>query len=113
MCHFSRKAVQLQYMLIYARRLARNMEKNKKPLIKASMAAVLLLISIPLIVALTASIVNSAIQMKSVEETSEKIYYDTLYTISSELLNADRDLYQAMVAATQHQAYRITYPGFQ
>lgn len=86
------------------------MEKNKKPLIKASMAAVLLLISIPLIVALTASIVNSAIQMKSVEETSEKIYYDTLYTISSELLNADRDLYQAMVAATQHQAYREHAP---
>ncbi len=86
------------------------MEKNKKPLIQASMAAVLLLITIPLVIALTASIINSAIQMKSVEETSEKIYYDTLYNISSELLNADRDLYQAMLAATQHQAYREYAP---
>ncbi len=86
------------------------MEKNKKPLIQASMAAVLLLISIPMVVALTASILNSAIQMKSIEETGENTYFNTLYTISSELLNADRDLYQAMLAATQHQAYREYAP---
>ncbi len=95
--------------LLFARRSV-IMENNKKPLIKASMAAVLLLISIPLVIALTASIINSAVQMTNIEKTSEKIYYDTLYTISNELLNADRDLYQAMLAATQHQAYREYAP---
>jgi methyl-accepting chemotaxis protein len=86
------------------------MGNNKKPLIQTSLAAILLLISIPFVVALTASIINSAIQMNSIEQTTEKIYYDTLYQISSELLNADRDLYQAMLAATQHQAYREHAP---
>ena len=86
------------------------MGNNKKPLIQTSLAAILLLISIPFVVALSASNANSAIQMNSIEKTTEKIYYDTLYQISSELLNADRDLYQAMLAATQHQAYREHAP---
>ena len=32
----------------------------------------------------------------------EELYYEMLYTVSDELLNADRDYYQAMLAATQY-----------
>ena len=35
---------------------------------------------------------------------ADDIYFDTLYTINSNLVNADRDFYQAMIAATETEA---------
>ena len=73
--------------------------------LRASMAALLLLITVPLVAALYASIIFSSTQMKKIEAQDEEVYFEMLYNISSDLINADRDLYQAMLAGTQYQAY--------
>ena len=73
--------------------------------LRASMAALLLLIAVPLVAALYASIIFSSTQMKKIEAQDEEVYFEMLYNISSDLINADRDLYQAMLAGTQYQAY--------
>ncbi|MBE5824363.1 MAG: HAMP domain-containing protein [Butyrivibrio sp.] len=72
---------------------------------KAPLGAILLGVTGVLIIALIASIVFSGTQMRSIEMTDEEVYYDMLYTISTDLINADRDLYQAMLAATRKLAY--------
>ncbi|MBP3824579.1 MAG: hypothetical protein ILA11_02505 [Butyrivibrio sp.] len=69
------------------------------------MAVVLLSTTIPLIVALIVSISVSSIRMNTIMMQDEHVYYDMLYTISTDLINADRDLYQSMLAGTQYQAY--------
>ena len=81
------------------------MANNKKTGFQASMSAILLLVTVPLIVALYASIIFTSVQMKDIESTDEELYYNKLYSISTKLINADRDLYQAMLAATQRIAY--------
>lgn len=72
---------------------------------QASMAVVLLSTTIPLVVALIVSIVFSSTKMNTIMMQDEHVYYDMLYTISTDLINADRDLYQSMLAGTQYQAY--------
>lgn len=72
---------------------------------KAPLGVILLGVTGVLIVALIASIVFSGTQMRYIEKTDEEVYYDMLYTISTDLINADRDLYQAMLAATRKLAY--------
>ncbi len=72
---------------------------------QASMSVVLLSTTIPLVVALIVSIVFSSTKMNTIMMQDEHVYYDMLYTISSDLINADRDLYQSMLAGTQYQAY--------
>ena len=84
------------------------MSTKKQMSIKLSV--LLLIISIPLIVALIASIVYSSIEMKKIEANDEEIYYEMLYNISSDIINADRDLYQAMLAGTQAIAYAAYAP---
>ena len=75
------------------------------------LSVLLLIVTIPLIVALIASIVYSSIEMKKIEANDEEIYYEMLYTISSDIINADRDLYQAMLAGTQAIAYAPYAPA--
>ncbi|MBR6359626.1 MAG: hypothetical protein IKS11_08250 [Lachnospiraceae bacterium] len=41
-------------------------------------------------------------QLMTNTKKDEALYYDQLFTITSEILNADRDYYQAMFAATMH-----------
>ena len=72
---------------------------------KAPLGVILLSVTGVLTIALIASIVFSGTQMRSIEMTDEEVYYDMLYTISTDLINADRDLYQAMLAATRKLAY--------
>ncbi len=72
---------------------------------QARMAVVLLSTTIPLVVALIVSIVFSSTRMNTIMMQDEHVYYDMLYTISTDLINADRDLYQSMLAGTQYQAY--------
>ncbi|MBR1641569.1 MAG: hypothetical protein IJ683_04515 [Butyrivibrio sp.] len=72
---------------------------------KAPLGAILLGVTGVLTIALIVSIVFSGTQMRSIEMTDEEVYYDMLYTISTDLINADRDLYQAMLAATRKLAY--------
>ena len=62
----------------------------------------LLFISVPLALSLLASVVFMAIQVKSTESEVTEVYYDTLYEVNSNLVNADRDFYQSVVAAMQY-----------
>ena len=79
-------------------------EKKRNSGFRASMSAILLLITFPLIIALIASIIFSNIQMTSIEKSDEEMYYDMLYTINSDLINADRDMHQAMLSITRYIA---------
>ena len=56
----------------------------------------------PLIAMLIFSILYFGMQMNTVAEESEELYYEKLYTINSTLTNADRDFYQSLVGATQY-----------
>ncbi len=48
------------------------------------------------------SLVFMGVEMNRTENDVSKVYYDILYTVNSTLLNADRDFYQAVYAATQY-----------
>ena len=58
----------------------------------------IMLISIPLTVALVVSVIVGVVRMKTIEEETTRIYYDTLFKVSDAVVNADRDFYQAMTA---------------
>ena len=58
----------------------------------------LLILTVPLSIALIVACVVMGVEMNSVEEEVTGIYYDTLFTVSDNLINADRDFYQARVA---------------
>ena len=62
----------------------------------------LLLISIPLSLALIISVIFMAIEINSTQKKVSNVYYDTLYTVNSNLVNADRDFYQSMKGAMQY-----------
>ena len=70
-----------------------------------SMKAAIIAIGAALVIALVVSIGYFTGQLISVSNSYQLMYYDTLYSASEKLINADRDLYQAMMAATQ--AYDI------
>ena len=72
---------------------------------KAPLGVLLLGATAALAIALISAILISSTRMKMIEQQDEHVYYDMLYTISSDLINADRDLYQAMLAATEKLAY--------
>jgi methyl-accepting chemotaxis protein len=66
----------------------------------------MLLIIIPAIAALIFTGVYLSGTARSINEESNELLYDTLYTASSELINADRDFYQALVEEINvHNAY--------
>lgn len=81
------------------------MEK-KSPKLQMPMTATLMILIIPFIIVLVFATVYFSMQLKSVEASDEELYYDNLYTISTSLINADRDFYQAMLTGTQFIAYR-------
>ena len=74
------------------------MEKKKKP----SIVAAIMLIGGMLIAIIIASVAVFSSQLLSNSRQDEELYFERLYTISSELINADRDFYQSMMAATQY-----------
>ena len=79
------------------------MKKNK-----ISLIATILGTSIILIAVILASIIYFSSQLTKTAAQDEELYYDRLYTISTKLINADRDLYQAMTAAIQrHDIWNI------
>ncbi|MCR4762576.1 MAG: hypothetical protein K5696_03525 [Lachnospiraceae bacterium] len=70
-----------------------------------NMRAMLLILVVPLIAALIVSIAFFSSELKHVEEDDESLYMETLYQVSTTLINADRDFYQAMLAATEYTMY--------
>ncbi len=69
---------------------------------KLSMKLTLVMLTGPLVAALVVSIIFFSLQLKKMEDQDEKLYMETLYEVDTTLLNADRDLYQAMQAAILH-----------
>ncbi|MBO4267179.1 MAG: hypothetical protein J5910_08345 [Lachnospiraceae bacterium] len=56
----------------------------------------------PVVICLIILLVFLGKEMNSTYSEAEKLYFDTLYQVNSKLVNADRDLYQAMNAAQQY-----------
>ncbi len=83
---------------------------QKKSGFQAPLGVVLIGATGILVVAIILSVIVSSSQMKSIEQNDEQIYYEMLYTISTDLINADRDLYQAMLAAVNINAYHEYLP---
>ena len=67
----------------------------------ASMKAAVIGIGVALTVALIVSIGYFTGQLLASSRSYQEMYYDTLYSVSEKLINADRDLYQGMLAAAQ------------
>lgn len=66
----------------------------------------LMLVS-PILICLIICIVVFSIRLNSTYQDTEELYYDTLYQINTTLINADRDFYQAHLAATiYHNNFR-------
>lgn len=70
-----------------------------------SLMALLLVLTVPFAVALIVSIVFFSGRITATSEEDESIYMERLYGISTELINADRDFYQAMVGAMERHDY--------
>ena len=87
------------------------MSEKKNSGFKAPLGLLLIGISGVLVLILVISIIASSIRMKKIEQTDEELYYEMLYTISTTLLNADRDLYQAQSAALHLNAYAAYLPA--
>ncbi|MCR5329998.1 MAG: methyl-accepting chemotaxis protein [Lachnospiraceae bacterium] len=66
-----------------------------------SLKAAIIAIGVALAIGLVASIGYFTGQMLATSNKYQNTYYDTLYEASSTLINADRDLYQAMLDASQ------------
>ena len=77
---------------------------------KAPLGILLIGISAVLVLTLVISIFMNSSKMKSIEDSDHELYYDMLYTISTTLINADRDLYQAESAALHLNAYAQYLP---
>ena len=70
-----------------------------------SLMALLLLLTVPFAIALIVSIVFFSTRITATSEEDEQLYMEKLYTISTELINADRDFYQAMQGAMERHDY--------
>ena len=77
-------------------------QMKKKSGMKLSMRMTLILLTAPLVIALVISIIFFSSKLKNMEEQDEKLYMETLYEVDTTLLGADRDLYQAMLAAVSY-----------
>ncbi|MCR5428989.1 MAG: hypothetical protein K6F16_08360 [Lachnospiraceae bacterium] len=77
---------------------------------KVSLKAAIIGISVALAAALICSILYFSIQVNSTYSKSKTMYFDKLYAISEKLINGDRDLYQAMVAAFQYYSVAAAGP---
>lgn len=73
---------------------------------RMSFRSVLLMMTLPLIAALIVSVFFSNIQIQGTFSDAEKLYFEKLYTINTELINADRDFYQAMLASSEYQIHK-------
>ena len=76
----------------------------KKLFAKANLSFMIALqmLVLPAVICLIISIVMLGKEMNSTYNDAEGLYYDTLYQINNNLVNADRDYYQAMNAAQQY-----------
>ncbi|MCR5702667.1 MAG: hypothetical protein K6G76_11060 [Lachnospiraceae bacterium] len=63
-----------------------------------------LMLVTPAIICLIVCIVFFSMRVSSTYKDSQEMYYNTLYQINTTLLNADRDFYQAQIAAVNYHS---------
>ena len=83
-----------------------------KALKNIKMRAKLFILTIPMMVALIASVVIAGVKIYKTEKDVTGVYYDALYTINNKLINADRDFYQAMMEAAKYREFTEGYTDF-
>ena len=66
-----------------------------------NMRTAILIMGLVLIMTVIGSVIYFTTQLLSNADKYQETYFDKLYHISEKLINADRDLYQGMMAATQ------------
>ncbi|MBO7336103.1 MAG: hypothetical protein J6U42_04105, partial [Lachnospiraceae bacterium] len=69
---------------------------------KQRLVTMIIIAAATLFLMIIASVGYFSVQLMKNTQKDEALYYDQLFTITSEILNADRDFYQAMFAATMH-----------
>ncbi len=65
----------------------------------------LFLITIPLAIAIIISVLFAGYKINTTEQELTNVYFTTLYTVNSGLVNADRDFYQATSAAAKYHEF--------
>lgn len=70
-----------------------------------SLMNLLLILTVPFAAALILSIAIFSSELDEVMENDEALYMESLYDVTSDLINSDRDFYQAMLAAMEHHDY--------
>ncbi len=73
--------------------------KSKKGI---SIVVTLMLAGLILVAMIAVSVGFFGSRMQTLTKEDEELYFDHLYSISEKLINADRDFYQAMIAAIQY-----------
>jgi methyl-accepting chemotaxis protein len=69
---------------------------------KVSIIAALLVAGLVLVAMIAISVTFFGTKLNSATKQDEELYFDHLYTISADLINADRDFYQSMLGAIQY-----------
>ncbi len=82
-----------------------NDTKNAKATGGISLLTLLLLLTVPFAAALIFSIVFFSGRITTTSADDENLYMEKLYSISTELINADRDFYQAMQGTMARHDY--------
>lgn len=67
-----------------------------------SFMTALQMLVLPVVICLIVSIVMLGTEMNDTYSDAEGLFYDTLYQVNTNLVNADRDYYQSMMGATQY-----------
>ncbi len=82
----------------------------KKIFAKANLSfmVALQMLVLPAIICLVISVFLLGSEMNSTYNDAENMYYETLYQINNKLVNADRDFYQAMLAAQQYMSVAMS-----
>ncbi len=62
----------------------------------------LILATVPSLFILIACVVFFSMELNSINDQAEEMYFEKLYTINSTLINADRDFYQSLKGATSY-----------
>ena len=77
-------------------------EEYRMKTAKQRLVTMIIIAAATLFLMIIASVGYFSVQLMKNTQKDEALYYDQLFTITSEILNADRDFYQAMFAATMH-----------
>lgn len=74
-----------------------------------SLQAAMIMLVTPAFITLIVSLLIMSAKIDSTYSESQEIYYNNLYQISSNLINADRDFYQAMIAVAEYHDNAYSY----